>query len=65
MRLLLTASQAATELGLSRSKTYELIASGRLVSVQVDGCRRIRRDDLHAFIRSLGQGQAEAPHPRP
>jgi len=33
--------EAATVLGLGRSKVYELIASGRLKSVKLDNARRI------------------------
>lgn len=51
--LLLTPVQAARALGIGRTKVYELIASGRLRSVRLDGCRRITRDDLAAFVAQL------------
>ena len=41
-RLLLTVPEAAEALAISRSKLYELIASGVIVSVRTDGSRRIR-----------------------
>ncbi len=53
MKMLLTATEAANLLGLSRSKTYELIAAGRLASVRVDGCLRVRRVDLENFVANL------------
>lgn len=51
--LLLTPVEAARALGIGRTKVYELIASGRLRSVRLDGCRRITRDDLAAFVAQL------------
>jgi len=52
-KLLYRAQEAADCLGLSRSKVYELIQAGILPAVRVDGCRRVRRDDLRAFVESL------------
>jgi len=40
-------------LGISRAKLYELIASGALPSVKVDGCRRVRTEDLVAYVNGL------------
>lgn len=51
--LLLKVPEAAAQLGVSRAKLYELMASGALPSVKVDGCRRIRRDDLLDFVAAL------------
>ena len=51
--LLLKVPEAAAQLGISRAKLYGLISSGALPSVRVDGCRRIRRDDLLAFVENL------------
>ena len=51
--LLLKVPEAAAQLGLSRAKLYELMSSGVLPSVRVDGCRRIRRDDLLKFVANL------------
>jgi len=53
-RLLYRVTEAAGFLGLSRAKTYELVKSGALTSVKVDGCRRVRADDLRAFVAHLG-----------
>jgi excisionase family DNA binding protein len=52
-KLLYRAEEAADCLGLSRTKVYELIHCGILPAVKVDGCRRVRRDDLRAFVESL------------
>jgi len=51
--MLLRVPEAAAELGISRAKLYELMSRGELPSVRVDGCRRIRRSDLVAFVAAL------------
>ena len=40
-RLLLTVPEAAEALAISRSKLYELLASGAIASIRIDGSRRI------------------------
>ena len=57
-KLLLTAREAAEVLGVGRSKVYELMATGRLRSVKVDGCRRVTREALVEFVTSLGEDVA-------
>jgi excisionase family DNA binding protein len=57
-RLLYRVNEAALALGLSRAKVYELINSGALQAVRIDGARRIRAADLKAFVDSLGQDAA-------
>jgi excisionase family DNA binding protein len=57
-RLLYRVSEAALALGLSRAKVYELINSGALQAVRVDGARRIKAADLEAFVASLGKDAA-------
>ncbi|MBC7559807.1 MAG: helix-turn-helix domain-containing protein [Dermatophilaceae bacterium] len=52
-RILFRVTEVAGFLGLSRAKTYELMKSGALPSVKVDGCRRIKADDLHRFVDDL------------
>ena len=47
-RLLYRVSEAAAMLSLSRAKVYELINSGALRSVRIDGARRIKVADLQA-----------------
>jgi excisionase family DNA binding protein len=53
-RLLYRVTEAAECLGLSRAKVYELMRTGVLPSVRIDGARRIRADDLRAYVASLG-----------
>lgn len=52
-RILFRVTEVAGFLGLSRAKTYELMKSGALPSVKVDGCRRIKADDLRRFVDEL------------
>jgi len=54
--MLLRVSEAAEVLSLSRAKVYELIRSGDLASVRVDGARRIRTRDLEEFVRIVTAG---------
>lgn len=51
--LLLTPIEAAVALGVGRTKLYELISSGRLFSVRIDGCRRVPRVAIDAFVAGL------------
>jgi len=57
-RLLYRVTEAAAMLSLSRAKVYELINSGALRSVRIDGARRIKAADLQAFVASLGEEAA-------
>ena len=57
-RLLYRVGEAAAALSLSRAKVYELISSGALRSVRIDGARRIRAADLEAYVASLGEDAA-------
>lgn len=52
-KLLLTVPEAARALSISRSKLYELLASGAVRSVGIDGSRRIPIDALNAYVNSL------------
>ncbi len=40
----------AAFMSVSRSKAYELVRTGKLPSVKIDGVRRVRGRDVHAFI---------------
>jgi len=51
--LLLKIPDLAAQLRISRAKVYELMASGVLPSVKVDGCRRVRSEDLAAYVARL------------
>lgn len=52
-RLLYRVGEVAEFLSVSRSKVYELMYSGRLPSVRIDGSRRVRGTDLRSFVESL------------
>jgi len=52
-KLLLTPTEAATALGIGRSKLYELMQSGELQSVHIGACRRVPREALTAFLQEL------------
>ena len=51
--LLLKVPEVAQRLGISRAKVYELMATGHLVSVKIDGCRRVRVSDLVDYVDGL------------
>lgn len=51
--LLLRVPEVAQQLGISRAKVYELIACGDLISVKIDGCRRVRMRDLNEYVEGL------------
>jgi excisionase family DNA binding protein len=52
-KLLLTPTEAATALGIGRSKVYELMQTGQLPSVHIGACRRVPRDALTAYLEQL------------
>lgn len=54
-KLLYKVPEAAARLSISRAKLYELIKSGVLDSVRIDGSRRIKGEALHAFVEGLGR----------
>ncbi|MEU9832279.1 helix-turn-helix domain-containing protein [Streptosporangium sp. NPDC048047] len=58
--LLLTVSEAAAALAISRSKLYELIASGAVASVRIDGSRRVPVSALHDYIARLASMECAA-----
>jgi excisionase family DNA binding protein len=49
--LLLSVSQAATLLNISRSKTYELVRSGELPSFKLGSTLRVPYEELRAYIK--------------
>jgi excisionase family DNA binding protein len=57
--MLLKVPDVAVRLGMSRAKVYELMASGALRSVRVDGCRQVRAHDLVAFVADLDESWPE------
>jgi len=46
-------TEVAVLLNVSRSKDYELLASGDLPSVQIDRIRLVRGSDLRDYVESL------------
>lgn len=52
-KLLYRVTEVAIVLGLSRAKVYQLIQSGALPSVKIDGSRRVRAADLSAYVDAL------------
>lgn len=42
--------EVAEFMSLSRSKVYELVRTGKMSSIRIDGARRVRGCDVHAFI---------------
>ena len=52
-KLLLTPTEAATALGIGRSKVYELMQTGQHQSVHIGACRRVPADAIHSFLRTL------------
>ena len=51
--MLVTASQVARLLGISRSQVYVLMKSGRLGSVHIGRSRRITKQQVSDFVGSL------------
>ncbi len=52
-KLLLTPTEAATALGIGRSKIYELMQTGQLESVHIGACRRVPAEAVHSFLLQL------------
>jgi excisionase family DNA binding protein len=52
-RLLYRVPEVALILNISRSKVYELFASGELESVKIDRIRLVRSSDLRAYVDQL------------
>lgn len=52
-KLLFRIPEVAAALGVSRSKVYELLQSGALISVRIDRTRLVRRQDLEGFVEHL------------
>ncbi len=60
-KLLLRPAEAAEVLGLGRSKTYELLASGALPSVRIGRSLRVPVEALRAWIKEQEAEQNAAP----
>jgi excisionase family DNA binding protein len=55
---LLTLSQVAERLQVSRWTVYQLIWNGELHSVHIGRCHRVRARDVDAYVDRLGTGAA-------
>ena len=60
--ILVTAREAASLLGISRSRVFELLTTGELPSLTIGRSRRIPLDLLVAWVRDRVNGQSEK-HP--
>lgn len=49
-QLLFTPKEAASALGIGRSKLYELLQAGELQSVHIGTCRRVPADALARYV---------------
>ena len=59
-RLLLRVEEVQEALGLGRSKTYELIASGELPVVRIGRCVRVPAEGLRLWVeQQIEAGQSE------
>ncbi len=56
-RLAYRITEVADALGISRSKAYELVGSGEIPSILLDGCRRVTASGIHDFIARKQQGK--------
>lgn len=52
-RLLYRPDEAARVIGVSRSRLYELLASGEIRSVKIGRSRRVLGDALRGYVRHL------------
>ena len=51
--LLLSVEEAAAQLSIGRSRMFDLIRRGEVLSVKVGGSRRIPYDSLRAYVDRL------------
>lgn len=52
-RLLLKVAEAASMLGIGRTKAYELIGRGELQAVHIDGAARVPVAAVHRYVDRL------------
>ena len=53
MSLLLTVTEAAGELRISRARFYELLREGRIRSIHIGSLRRVPADALTEYVAAL------------
>lgn len=61
MKNLLTASDLAKRLKISKPFAYRLIQTGSIPSVRIGRCVRVREEDLDAYIRKQIWEEGSAP----
>lgn len=54
-KLLITTEEAASVLGIGRTRMYELVRSGKVRSVTLGRSRRIRPEDLETYVEQLAE----------
>ncbi|ALE78643.1 helix-turn-helix domain-containing protein [Pseudonocardia sp. HH130629-09] len=59
-RVFLTAEEAADALHISRSKVYDLIRNGDIVSIKIGRLRRVPVDAVQDFARRLIEAGEDA-----
>ena len=59
-RTLLTVEEAAKRLNIGRTKTYSLVRSGHIGSVQIGRLRRIPAEEVEAYAARLVSEQSAA-----
>jgi excisionase family DNA binding protein len=59
-RLLLTVPEAAEALAISRSKLYQLLSTGAVASIRIDGSRRVPVAALNDYITRLAEKEDAA-----
>lgn len=59
-KLLLTPAEAADALGIGRSKLYQLLRAGTVVSLRIGSCRRIPAASLPELVARLQADQDRA-----
>jgi excisionase family DNA binding protein len=57
-KLLLTTEEAASVLGIGRTRMYQLVRTGKVRSVTLGRSRRIRPEDLETYVEQLA-GQSD------
>ena len=57
-RILYRPAEAAEAIGVSRSRIYELIASGEIPSVRIGNVTRVPVDKLHDWVEQRTAGGA-------
>ncbi len=50
---LITVTEAAGVLSLSRSTLYTLMKSGQISSVKIGGCRRFTEENINSYLAGL------------